>query len=564
MTCGFHWSKGAFMHTNEVNDPQAGLLVEKLEETYGSRLLLVLQGGVWFQLQDGSAGKSIRIILDKVQPEDSLQLQQVLATIAWGHAAAVWLESLEELRFLPREEFVPYYYGCRIIHGQAEEIIPSVSRQEIFEYAMQMLIIFNRAVRKAWLDYSVSPAGDLAGRKLLELALPVLEAWHLLAHGEYIQTIEALLTRDIAVEDRLVFGSANNSLSPEDQLFCLEKWSRDIFQRISILPSTDMLHDPRQSNAELMDKNAVLRNLAITDELTGLHNRYYFDQRINEEIERSDRYGNPLTLIMFDLDHFKNVNDIWGHDAGDKVLVAVAAAIREKIRKPDIFARWGGEEFMIAPLQTDLPGAVRLAEKLRQALADLQHPEVGQVTASFGLACRMPDESYESWFRRTDQALYQAKSQGRNCVSASESSDDLPSAQIRLDWNPVWECGNRIIDTQHKHVMMLANNLIGLAMNLADPKEIEPQLQNLVSEIIHHFSDEERILALINFPDTVPHAERHKNLIIKLKRLRDGYLRGRLKTSVFFVFIVEEVIVGHILVDDVLYFPYIRDLPEKT
>jgi hemerythrin-like metal-binding protein len=112
--------------------------------------------------------------------------------------------------------------------------------------------------------------------------------------------------------------------------------------------------------------------------------------------------------------------------------------------------------------------------------------------------------------------------------------------------------------------MVLANRLIELSMNLADPEEIEPQLQQLVSEITHHFSDEERIMDLIKFPDTGQHAERHKNLIIKLKRLRDGYLRGRLKTSAFFVFIVDEVIVGHILVDDVLYFPYVRDLSEKA
>jgi diguanylate cyclase (GGDEF)-like protein/hemerythrin-like metal-binding protein len=372
---------------------------------------------------------------------------------------------------------------------------------------------------------------------------------------------------DIPAPDRIIFGPGS-SQNLQEVLISLEQWGRGILQRISELPSTDMLRDSGQNidelNADLMDKNAVLRNLAITDELTGLHNRFYFDQRIHEEIERADRYGNPLTLIMFDLDHFKNVNDIWGHDTGDKVLVAVAAAVRERIRKPDIFARWGGEEFLIAPLQTDLQGAARLAEKLRQALADLQHPDVGQVTASFGLACRMPDESYESWFRRTDQALYQAKSQGRNCVLVGDTADELPSAQIRLDWNPVWECGNRVIDTQHKHIMVQANRLIELSINSSNPEEIEPQLQHLVSEITHHFSDEEMIMNQIKFPDTGQHAERHKNLIVKLKRLREGYLRGRLKTSAFFVFVVDEVIVGHILVDDVLYFPYIRDLSEKT
>ena len=95
---------------------------------------------------------------------------------------------------------------------------------------------------------------------------------------------------------------------------------------------------------ELLAKNEALREKVTLDDMTGLNNRYYFDRRASEEIERAERYKTPLSMIILDLDHFKNINDSWGHDVGDKVLVSAASIIRQNIRKPDILARWGGEE----------------------------------------------------------------------------------------------------------------------------------------------------------------------------------------------------------------------------
>ncbi len=159
-----------------------------------------------------------------------------------------------------------------------------------------------------------------------------------------------------------------------------------------------------------------LRELATIDQLTGLFNRTYFDIRVLNEMARARRYATPLSLIIFDLDYFKGINDTFGHDIGDKVLRHASHICNENIRESDILARWGGEEFVILAPQTDLEGACQLAEKLRSRLESSPMEPFGVVTGSFGVTVYKQDEDFESWYRRVDQALYRAKSGGRNRV----------------------------------------------------------------------------------------------------------------------------------------------------
>ncbi len=315
---------------------------------------------------------------------------------------------------------------------------------------------------------------------------------------------------------------------------------------------------------ELLAKNDALRELAITDDMTGLNNRYYFDRRVAEEIERSERYDTPLAMMIFDLDRFKNINDTWGHDIGDKVLISVTTVAKNNIRKPDILARWGGEEFVILVPQTDLLGAAALSEKLREAIATTKHPGVGAVTASFGVAEKITGEPFESWFRRADQALYQAKSKGRNCVVCSSSDAGMPINLVKLEWKTIWECGNPIIDEQHKKLIELANSLIDLASHKVSTETAISLFNQLIEHLIHHFTQEEQIIADAGFPDTPRHAERHQNLVKKILRLNNNLMRAELTPSTFFTFLVDEVIVGHMLIEDVLFFPYIRKMMEVS
>jgi len=155
---------------------------------------------------------------------------------------------------------------------------------------------------------------------------------------------------------------------------------------------------------------------AVTDPLTGAYNRARFDERLAEELDRVDRHKTSLTLILLDIDHFKKVNDTYGHPAGDHVLTELATIVRERLRSIDLFARWGGEEFAVLAPDTDDEGANHLAEKIRFAVEQHDFGEVGRVTVSMGVAGYRSGESAGQLLRRVDIALYQAKEAGRNRV----------------------------------------------------------------------------------------------------------------------------------------------------
>ncbi len=163
----------------------------------------------------------------------------------------------------------------------------------------------------------------------------------------------------------------------------------------------------------------AMTRLAHTDALIGIANRRELDGAIAREVNRAARHGQPLTAILFDLDHFKQVNDTYGHEAGDIVLKEAARVVRSLLRVPDVLGRWGGEEFLVVAPQTDSAQAGELAERLRQAIASHPLQRVGSITASFGVAKYHPQEPPQAWLNRADEALYAAKQGGRNRVAAA-------------------------------------------------------------------------------------------------------------------------------------------------
>jgi two-component system cell cycle response regulator len=178
---------------------------------------------------------------------------------------------------------------------------------------------------------------------------------------------------------------------------------------------------------KLRDAQRKLEEQSITDSLTGLKNRRFFDERLHEEFRRAQRYGDHLSLIMIDLDHFKDVNDRHGHPAGDLVLREAGALIRASIRDPDICARYGGEEFAVILPKTHMSGALAVAERVWRELgareyavaaADGEEARKIRVTASLGIAFYPSKDiaSGELLLRFADQALYQAKRAGRNTI----------------------------------------------------------------------------------------------------------------------------------------------------
>ncbi len=172
----------------------------------------------------------------------------------------------------------------------------------------------------------------------------------------------------------------------------------------------------RKETEEKMERlNRELYISASTDRITGLLNRQRFDDILVQEMERASRYENPLSVLMFDLDNFKLINDTFGHQKGDSILQDIAGIIRENIRSTDFAARWGGDEFVVLAL-ADLNNAFQLGEKLRKEISQVNLPGLGDITISMGITEFIQTDTLHSLVKRADDALYRAKQNGKNRV----------------------------------------------------------------------------------------------------------------------------------------------------
>lgn len=209
-------------------------------------------------------------------------------------------------------------------------------------------------------------------------------------------------------ENRLVtaIDSARTSADPNDP-----------YARKHTKIITRLLHFIEVVTTELEHSNRELARLSVTDKLTQLYNRMKLDELLTRELSRANRYGSKLSVILCDIDHFKSVNDVHGHQVGDKVLLDFANVLKANLRESDILGRWGGEEFLVIVPENSIREAEILAEKLRAAIADHQFPVVGHKTCSVGLTAHRLGDTESSMLARADEALYEAKQSGRNRVA---------------------------------------------------------------------------------------------------------------------------------------------------
>jgi diguanylate cyclase (GGDEF)-like protein len=191
--------------------------------------------------------------------------------------------------------------------------------------------------------------------------------------------------------------------------------------KIQISSSTILKFDQQDKIENIFHKE--LYKMAVVDALTGAYNKRYFEERIQEEFSYCFRNKVPLSLVMFDLDHFKSVNDTYGHPAGDFVLARVAALTKTIVRSEDVLARYGGEEFVVILKATDAEGALTLAERLRRLIEESEFDFEGKkipVTISVGVASLSGQNlaNWEAMLKLADSLLYKSKNNGRNRVSA--------------------------------------------------------------------------------------------------------------------------------------------------
>lgn len=242
---------------------------------------------------------------------------------------------------------------------------------------------------------------------------------------------------------RDIIGRSSNILKSgnHDDEFYKQLWDtitkKDVFRGVFINKKKDgsLYHEEETITPIINNKNKItgyvstgkdiserielekkLSLLASTDTLTGLYNRRRFEEFFATELARAERHFNPIALIMFDLDHFKSINDTYGHDVGDDVLKDVAKVVQFNLRKTDVFARWGGEEFIILAPETTEEQVKPLGEKLCHAIEQYDFEIVGKITASFGLTVNEKDSTIDQMVKKADEAMYRAKANGRNQV----------------------------------------------------------------------------------------------------------------------------------------------------
>ncbi|MCC5880519.1 MAG: diguanylate cyclase [Idiomarina sp.] len=191
--------------------------------------------------------------------------------------------------------------------------------------------------------------------------------------------------------------------------------ARDIARDLLIV--ADSMH-LQSLNEKLEDVNKKLKYLAERDDLTGVWSRRVAEQRMQDAQQNAMRYHRPYSVLLLDLDKFKHINDEYGHSIGDQVLLSVCATVNQQIRETDLFARWGGEEFLLLATETAAAEAIELAERIRAAIEKISEPELPQVTVSIGVAEFNGSKTWDSVVDRADKAMYTAKQKGRNQVVA--------------------------------------------------------------------------------------------------------------------------------------------------
>ncbi len=309
-----------------------------------------------------------------------------------------------------------------------------------------------------------------------------------------------------------------------------------------------------------------LKQRASTDRLTGALNRGRLEENAQFELLRFQRYGHPVSLLFIDLDRFKEVNDNYGHPAGDQVLVSACEILRQCMRTTDLLGRWGGEEFLLLLPNTGITSARLLGERIRLAIQAHDFGAVGKITASFGIAECQKGESWDSLVARADAAMYRAKRSGRNRVEMDMflpgregTAEHVAAHFVHLVWHESYDCGEASIDSQHRLLFECANSLITAVIECRPKEEIDPLVHALVAEVVNHFNSEEAVLNGLGYPAALEHAALHAKLLAQAGALVEKYQRGELGIGELFSYLAYDVVAQHMLGEDRKFFPYLAD-----
>ena len=312
-------------------------------------------------------------------------------------------------------------------------------------------------------------------------------------------------------------------------------------------------------NKENENKSKILFEMATKDSLTGAYNRNYFTDVFDKKASEAKRTGIPFSVILLDVDHFKIVNDQYGHLKGDYVLKEIASILKENLRASDIVCRWGGEEFIVLCLNADMDKASIVADKLRKAIELKKFKGLYRITVSVGVTEWKAEDDRNSIFTRVDNSLYLAKLTGRNKVVSDNGLDILQDGKpINIEWGPFFRSGNSLLDLEHRALIGLVNEIINNSITSNDRYISEALVDKLIEDMYIHFKNEEKLLELFGYSNLENHIEIHKKLLEEAKVVRHKFMNEEISAEDVARIMLQDIVVGHIVKDDFDFFSLIN------
>lgn len=423
-------------------------------------------------------------------------------------------------------------------------------------FAHEIIKDFFKRINITHIDYFLSPSEMFDTNKsydlfLIDLVMPELNGEEIIysVRKKYPNSIILLITsysKGRAIQHCLNVGANDFILKPfKFTLFMLR-----IYASINDF----------KAQQEAQKNMALLYELATKDPLTKVYNRYFFVDAIRRIKFESTRNDSNMSLILIDIDNFKQVNDEYGHQKGDLVLVETANVLLRELRKSDIVCRWGGEEFCILLPNTSYNDAINVAEKLRKAIEKMKIHTIRSLTASFGVSSWKDDDEEESIFRRLDNSLYLAKLTGKNKVICDGelliSKNENP---IEIKWDAFFRSGNIKIDEEHHRLISLSNKIIESCFDDDAYNKTIKLFDELINDTIEHFKNEEKILDEVNYTNYKEHKEIHSELIEKTLLMQRGLLSKKFTPAQVATYVIQDVVIGHIIKSDFDYYDYFRN-----
>ncbi len=397
-------------------------------------LLMVILALIAFQASSGNRDEINRQVAQQL---DKINLINELSTIIHSRTRFMQSRLLHDEDFIEAEAWPNFNRLSGAYKETRERLTPLLAprEQEIMQAIDRLdrdIVDLNRQVSVLFLNGSRDEASNILLQEVLPKTAPLLSHLAELTQAQRMDAQKAMLMANSDAERSrsqiAIFSVVAVLVSLS--VTCIAIWygrklsgqlqDMNDYLEQKIYERTESLLDTQK---ELLEDNSELTRMALTDSLTGLSNRTHMNQILHKEYSRFERHNQRFGIIMLDIDHFKQINDTHGHDAGDRVLKKLAALFGGAIRTSDFIARWGGEEFLICCTTIEEEDLLPIAETIRQLVANTDFEANQKITASLGCAAIVRGENISELIKRADIALYEAKNNGRNQSVVSEFTD---------------------------------------------------------------------------------------------------------------------------------------------